>query len=121
MPHDIQNLLHWLHICLTIAAICSTLFPILYAFSPWYASIIGRVLMLQSVAFAAAIDFTWLVQYWRPFGILTMFWVEAVIFTLISATSLALTLIMVRANYFRYRRKIKRRQNVGSSSGSNRS
>ena len=34
----------------------ATLFPILYAFRPWYRSLIGRALMTHSVGLALLID-----------------------------------------------------------------
>ena len=43
----------------------ATLFPILYAFRPWYQSLIGRALMTHSVGLALLIDISLL---YKAFG-----------------------------------------------------
>jgi hypothetical protein len=43
----------------------ATLFPILYAFRPWYRSLIGRALMTHSVGLALLIDISLL---YKAFG-----------------------------------------------------
>lgn len=105
MTHDIHTLLHWLRVVLIVAAICATLFPILYLFSHWWSTMLGRLLMLQGVAFALALDVTCLFTYWRPTDILVEFWIDVIVFTLIAVATASLTVMMIRANYKKLRRK----------------
>lgn len=112
MTRDLESLQHWLHIFLWVAAVCTTLFPVLWAFSRWWSTLIGRLLMLQSVALAAAVDLTLAFQYIEvgPDDLLTIFWINAVVFGLIALASVLLTVAMIRLNYFR-RKKKKETQN----------
>jgi len=97
MNHDISNLVHWLHVFVIIAAVCATAFVILYAFLPWYASPLGRMLMLLSFSYALAIDMTCLFFYWHPSDILVEFWIDVIVFALIAIASTALIIMLVRA------------------------
>lgn len=103
MTQDLANLIHWLRVSLIVAAISTTLFPLLYFLTRWYRSVIGRVLMLQSISFAAAVDVTVVFQYWRPHSILLQFWIEVVIFSFIALASAALTLTLLHAQFKRRR------------------
>lgn len=102
MTHDLETLMHWLKGFLIVAAICTTLFPLVWAFSPWWSTAVGRLVMLQSVAFALAIDATLYFQVVEidMDHILTIFWVQAVIFGLIALASVSLTYTVIRMNYF---------------------
>lgn len=81
----------WTTVVIVIAAVCASSFPILYMFSPWHTSRVGRAFMLQSIAFAAALDLTVLFQFWTPTDPLVQFWIAAPSFTFIAATSVYLT------------------------------
>src|SRR4051812_47633615 len=107
MTHDLESLEHWLRVCLIVAAICTTAFPILWAFSSWYSTQLGRVLMLQAVAFALAIDLTLFFQYYTPTNenIMFVFWTNAIVFTLIAVATLWLTYVMCKMNYLQRRQK----------------
>lgn len=109
MTHDIQSLAHWLRVCLLIAAACTTVFPILYSFSKWHVSALGRILMFQAVSFAFTLDVTALFQYWHPHDILVIFWVEAIAFTLIAISTALLIVMLCYINYYRpHRPKIRK-------------
>jgi hypothetical protein len=99
MTHDVDVLKNWIQACLVLAAIFTTAFPILYLFSPWYSTKLGRLLMLQAVAFAIAIDCTLLFQFWFPSNILVIFWINAIVFFLIAISTGALTLMLWRTNH----------------------
>jgi len=99
MTHDIQALMNWILACLVVAGICATAFPILYAFSPWYLSKLGRALMIQSIAYALALDLTAIFTLWTPNSIMFIFWTNAFVFTFITCTSAYLTYMMVEYNY----------------------
>ncbi len=99
MTRDVDVLTHWIQGCLYVAAFCTTAFPFLYLFSPWYASQLGRCLMLQAVAFALIVDVTVLFQFYHPSDILVYFWVEAFCFSLVAVASAALTVMLWRTNH----------------------
>jgi hypothetical protein len=90
-----------------IAAICTTAFPILYAFYPWRSTILGKMLMLQALAFALAMDGTVIFNLWMPNLIVGVI-VEVVVFGMIAASTASLTVLMWRANHVS--RKVKKEQ-----------
>lgn len=105
MTRDIETLTLIIKWCLFVAAFFTTLFPVLYAFAPWWSTTLGRLLMFMTVSFAVVLDLTVLFQFWQPEDIMIYFWVEAVCFALIAASTSALTFFMVRMNYKRYRKE----------------
>lgn len=56
MNIDMATLTFISQIILVFAAVATTAFPVLYSFAPWYQSGLGQMIMLQSIALAAAID-----------------------------------------------------------------
>lgn len=101
MPHDLETLRRWLTVVLWITAICLTSLPVLYSFTGWRKSLLGRAFMLLTVSFATAVDMTILFQYWRPKDILTIFWVQGTIFTALSASGLILSILVVKMNWLK--------------------
>lgn len=97
MTHDINTLKHYLLIVVVVSAVGATSVPIIYSFSKWWINMLGRLFMLQSVAFAMAIDLTVLFQFWIP-GILTIFWIETATFTAIAISTMGLTWWIFRLN-----------------------
>lgn len=95
------SLIWWIEICLVIAAFGATTVPVVYAFSPWYKSRLGRLFMLQAFAFALAMDFTAVFHFWPPDNITVLFWTNAIIFTLIAASTLGLTWKICKYNYLK--------------------
>lgn len=99
MSPELETLFHWTQTCLIIAAITTTAFPVLYAFSPWYKSKLGRIVMAQSLAFAVAIDMTTIFQFWVPSSMRLILWLNALVFSSIAAASTALTWKLWKLNY----------------------
>lgn len=99
MPNDIDTVLHWSRVFLTIASICVTAFPVLYLFSPWYRSKLGWAVMLQSVSVALAIDLSAAFQYWTITDLGTIFLINVAVLSFISVTSLFLTAVLVYYNF----------------------
>lgn len=112
MTHDIEVLRSWARACLFVTALCTTAFPIMYAFSPWFKSPIGRALMIQAIAFATAVDLTLVVMFWRPTDILVLFWLNAFVFTFIASATAWLTITMVKANYKKHSKKKETRMTL---------
>lgn len=102
MTTDIEVLRFILLICLAIAAIFTTAFPVLYLFSPWYASKLGRLFMLQSVSYALALDMTLLFAIWQTENLLLRFSVTAIVFCLLAVSSAALTWMLWRTNHSKW-------------------
>lgn len=111
---DIEELRQWTQFFLLVASICTTAFPIIWAFSRWWTTLVGRLLMFQAVAFSFAIDMTLFFQYWEPGqdDIMKLFWLNAFVFGLIAISTMLLTVTMVRMNYLRRKRKKRENQNV---------
>lgn len=110
MP-DLEDLRLWVHVCLVVAAVSTTTFPMLYCFSPWSASGLGRVLMLQGIAFAAAMDLTAIFSFWAPIHHIELaLIINAVVFTFIAASTGALTIMLWRLQHERANNNIPKRR-----------
>lgn len=107
MTRDLETLQQSLLIFLWVAAVCTTIFPVLWAFSRWWSTLLGRLLMLEGVALALAVDLTLAFQYIEvtPDDLLLIFWLNAIVFGLIALASVLLTFTMIRMNYIRRKRK----------------
>lgn len=99
MNSDLQNMREWIRICVLVASVGTTLVPVIYAFSPWYKSHLGRAFMLQAVSFSAAIDLTLWFMYWPPDDIRIKFWANAFVFTLIAISTTGLAFMIWKLNY----------------------
>lgn len=99
MTHDVHILQHWILAFMWIAAICATSFPVLYLFTTWTESTIGKLLMFQSMSFAFAVDMTLFLHYFQPKDVLVNFWIVAIVFGLIAASTASLTCSLWRSNY----------------------
>lgn len=96
---EIETLERVTLVFLWIAAVCTTSFPILYAFSPWYRTPLGRVVMLQAGAFALALDVTLLHNYWIPEDQFHIFLINAAVFGVIALATGSMTYLLWKANY----------------------
>lgn len=107
MTHDLEVLRAWIRIVLLITCVAVTSFPILYSFTPWKSRPVGRLLMFQGIAFAVAVDVSYAMAYWRPLDILVLFWINAIILTLISLATSLMSIWVVRMNrpFFRFRKR----------------
>jgi hypothetical protein len=99
MTRDIEVLRAWLLIVVVIAAIGATAVPIIYSLLPWRKHRIGAAFMVQAISFAVALDMTVLFAFWTPEDILVLFWVEAMMFTAIAASTTTLAWITIRLRY----------------------
>lgn len=99
MTHDIHVLTTWIRVVALITAACTTSVPILYSFSPWRSTVIGRLFMLNALSFAAVMDLIALFFYWHPTDILVVFWTDAFVLTMSAGSTLALTLLMWQVNF----------------------
>lgn len=110
-PHDIHVLIIWIRTVLVIAVVCSNLFILLYSFSPWYRSNVGRLLMLQSFSLALALDTTLLFRFWNPQKhLLVLFWIQVVELSLIAIAAALLCVMLIV-----YYRRAWRTQNPKSA------
>lgn len=112
MTRDVETLTQIAKWFLFIAATMATAFPLLYSFSPWWSTTVGRLLMFKAISFALVLDMTVVFQFWQPEDILIYFWVQVVCFTLIAISTGLLTFFMVRMNYKRWRFKDSEEQGL---------
>lgn len=108
MTHNSEILREWIFAALCMAALGSTLVPILYSFSPWRSRVLGKLFMLQAVFFAVSLDFTVIFSFWTPANILVDFWVEFITFTGIAISTFALTIKIWLLNHYTYKKKVKK-------------
>ena len=103
MTRDIEVLMNWLQVVLVITAICVTSVPILYSFSPWRTTSLGRWFMRQAIAFAAAFDITTIFSIWQPTGmdILVWFWINVIVMLSVATSTAGVAIWIVRSNYMR--------------------
>jgi uncharacterized membrane protein YfcA len=106
MTHDLEVLRQWIRIVQLITCVAVTSFPILYSFTPWRTRPVGKILMLQGIAFATAMDVSSIISYWRPTNIILVFWIYAFILTFVAVATSLLSVLVVRMNrpFFRRRR-----------------
>lgn len=98
MTWEVNSLQNLTLVALWLAAFGTTLFPVLYLFSPWYKSILGRTMMAQAWAFALTVDATLLFRYWQPPSFWTQF-VSSMLFVYIAGTAITLSAILWKLNY----------------------
>jgi hypothetical protein len=103
--HEMHVLINWLRVFLIAAVVFADLFVVLYAFSPWYRSAVGRLLMLQSISLALALDITLVFHFWPPHSIMVAFWIELFEFLLIALASCCLCVLLI----VYYTRTLRRR------------
>jgi hypothetical protein len=99
---DVENLRSWIRVCLWVCAICTTLVPLIYSFSPWWRSLLGRAFMIQAISFAMIVDITLIFAYWKPDSlsdILVRFWVDAILLTLVAGATLTLAITIWLLNH----------------------
>lgn len=99
MTRDADTLLRWAQGCLIIATIFSNMYPIMYAFSPWHKSALGRIIMFKAIAFAMALNITLLFQFWHPEDLMVLYLIDAVVFTFIAITTASVTYMVWKLNY----------------------
>lgn len=110
MTHDIDTLTNWLRWVLGFAAFFTTAFPALWLFSKWNDTPTGILLMFQTATFALVLDVTMLFQFWHPGDILVIFWANAILFSLVAASSACLTGLLWKHNYHDYfKRKFQKK------------
>jgi hypothetical protein len=110
MTRDPATLREIVRIFIILGAIATTSFPILYSFAPWYASQVGRVLMLKALTFALLMDIILLFQYWRPKDILVLFWIQIFMYLLIALQASAMSILLIRLNF---RNRKSKRETAG--------
>lgn len=91
---------------LMLAVVTTTSFPVLYAFSPWYNSSLGRAIMMQAATLALAIWLKFVLTFFLadgPRGFLL--WTNVTVLVLITVSTSALTYLL-----WKIRRDAKREQ-----------
>ena len=74
---DLQTIMNIGKVVLVIAAITTTLFPTLYAFVPWWRSLLGRSMMAQSLALGLILDLSVVFQFFlTPSSRLVILWLN---------------------------------------------
>lgn len=69
-----------LYLSMFAAAFLTTAFPLLYAFSPWWRSKVGRSLMIRSLSYALLIDVTLFLEFYPMKPGLWLVLLETVLF-----------------------------------------
>jgi hypothetical protein len=100
MTHNLHVLIQWIRIVALVTATCTTAVPVIYSTFPWRTRRLGKLFMAQAVSFAAAMDLTAVFSYWHPKNILLVFWIDAVVLTLVSVSTASLAGIMISARFF---------------------
>jgi hypothetical protein len=100
MPKDMETVIEYIKIMLVVTGICVSLFPILYLFSPWYRSHLGRAVMIQSMSVAFAIDISVVRAYWlQDMTVTALFLLNLVILAFIAGASMYLVVMLLYYNF----------------------
>jgi hypothetical protein len=94
MHMTIDDVVAWSRVLLVIAAICTTSFPFLYLFSPWYRTMLGRTLMFQSAIVAITIDLKLILTIKPTRNRTFLVWFNFWVLLLITLSSAALTVLL---------------------------
>lgn len=101
MNADIEVLRFWIRVVGIIAMLGSISFPVIYAFSPWKKTPLGKIMMLLGVTLAFALVMSMAFSFWRPTNILIVFWVNAAMLTAIAISTSSLSWQVWKLNYAR--------------------
>jgi len=104
MKLNVDNMLILIRVCVVLAAIFTLAFPVLYAFSPWYKSWLGRALMIQAIAFANAVGLTAFYMFWPPESIMVRLTVGVASYLFIAGATGFLTWKLYEHNYLEIHR-----------------
>lgn len=99
MTHDARVLMDWIKVVTIVAAVCTTSVPVIYSFSPWYRSMLGRLFMMKALSFALAMDLSVVFMFWKPSNILILFWIDAIVLTIIAGSTAALAVLIWKMNH----------------------
>lgn len=99
MIHNVDVFRTWIRVALLVAAICTTAVPILYSFSNWRSRPIGRLFMLQAIAFAVAMDLTSFLTFFRNLSVGIRFLVDVFFLTMIAISTAMLAWKMWEMNH----------------------
>lgn len=99
MNIDAQQLTTLVTVCMIIASTCTSAVPVIYAFSPWYRSRLGRAFMVQALAFSVALDFALLFRFWRPEDIRVLHVLVASVYISIAAATAGIAWLMIQLNH----------------------
>jgi hypothetical protein len=98
MTHDVQTLRQWLFVVVVIAGVGATSVPVLYSFTGWRKSRLGKLFMFKSLAFATLVDLFVLFKFWKPnIYVIALFY--AIVFTAIATFSVGLSTYIFRMNW----------------------
>lgn len=99
MTEEYQILFRIIQTVLFVAAVAATIVPIVYAFSPWHSSALGRAFMTQAIAFAVILDLTTLYSIWRPASLYLRFWTQLIAFILVAYATARIAIFIWHTNY----------------------
>jgi hypothetical protein len=105
MTHDVQTLRQWLFVVVVIAGVGATSVPLLYAFTGWRTSRLGKLFMFKSLAFATLVDTFVLFKFWKP-NIYVIALVYTIVFAAIATFSVGMSLYIFRANWLGRKERI---------------
>lgn len=88
---------HLVLIVLTLAAVSTVSFPLLYLRFPWRSTVIGRALMAKSSSTALMVNTILLLVFWQP-SMQIRYSILIVVFSGIAVSTLRLTFVMYRVN-----------------------
>ena len=91
---------------ISLAAFSSTLFPILYLFSPWYSTVFGRVIMLKAVTIALIVDLTFVFQIWPINNVIVITVINCIAFGLVAISTSLMVWLLWRSNYSEEKEKL---------------
>lgn len=96
MTRDIETLQLWIRIVAVIASVCTTTLPIVYSTFPWRTRLIGRLFMLQTMSLALTVDVSTMFAFWKPKDVLIVFWVDALMLTLLAISAILMAFFMLK-------------------------
>lgn len=97
-PDRLEFYSQMITICWVVAAVAATAFPVLYSFSSWSKSTLGRVMMSNAIATAFLVDLV-VVSRLRLFNVEISLILYIVAFIAFACTKTAMSVMMIAINY----------------------
>ena len=106
LPENLEEVRQITMVFLSVAAVSSTVFTVLWAFWPWYSTSMGRIFMLQSVSLSLALDLTLFFRFYFPVDHLyVILFVNFFVFGGLATSTLLMMLVMLRKNVKKRRKE----------------
>lgn len=110
----IQGIRYFVIFCLVTTVVSIIAFLVMYGRVAWYKSELGRVFMLNKIAYAVILGFSIMFRFWKPDNPLVTSLINGFRYGLITYATALLTYVMIKMNFFNRKDKKDGRDSEGA-------